>query len=155
MISRTISTLGESVNVSRMSTANRVFNPLVLFLYRVSGGRIAGRMGKAPIVLLTTKGAKSDKQRTNPVLYMVDGENLVTVASAGGAERNPSWFVNLMHDPKAVVVIKRETRTVSARKASPEKRKRLWPLLTAAYSSYAEYQNKTKREIPVVILSPS
>jgi deazaflavin-dependent oxidoreductase (nitroreductase family) len=112
-------------------------------------------MGQAPIMLLTTKGSKSGKERTNPVLYMVDGANLVTVASAGGAERNPSWFVNLMHDPKAAVVIKRETRTVNARKASPEERKRLWPLLTAMFPRYADYAKKTKREIPVVILAPA
>jgi deazaflavin-dependent oxidoreductase (nitroreductase family) len=137
-----------------MSAANRMSNPLVSFLYRASGGRIAGRMGKAPIMLLTTKGSKSGKQRTNPVLYMVDGENLVTVASAGGAEKNPSWFVNLMHNPEATVAIKKETKRVLARKASPEERQRLWPLLTAMFPNYGNYANKTKREIPVVILAP-
>src|SRR5579872_2764505 len=108
-----------------MSTAGRAFNPLVLFLYRISGGKIAGRMGNAPIMILTSKGSKSGKQRTNPVLYMVDGENLVTVASAGGAEKNPSWFRNLMRNPEASVTIKREKRMVRGRKASAEERERL------------------------------
>jgi F420H(2)-dependent quinone reductase len=136
-----------------LSAAVRIFNPVVMFLYRVSGGRIAGRMGKAPIMLLTTRGSKSGKSRTNPVLYLIDGEDLVTVASAGGAERNPSWYVNLMHNPDAVVVIKRETKRVRGRKASPEERSRLWPLVTAMFPNYAEYAKKTKREIPVVILA--
>jgi F420H(2)-dependent quinone reductase len=126
-----------------------------MFLYRTSGGRIANRMGKAPIMLLTTTGFKSGTKRTNPVLYVVDGKDLATVASAGGAERNPAWFVNLMHDPEAIVTIKREKRKVRARKASPEERKRLWALLTAVYPTYDSYAKKTKREIPVVILSPA
>ncbi len=137
-----------------MSAAGRIFNPIVLFLYRISGGRIAGRMGKAPIMILTTKGSRSGKNRTNPVLYLADGENLVTVASAGGAERNPSWFSNLMHNPDASVRIKRETRMVRAGKASPEERARLWPLLTSMFPRYADYAKKTSREIPVVILAP-
>jgi deazaflavin-dependent oxidoreductase (nitroreductase family) len=126
-----------------------------MFLYRASGGRVAARMQKAPIMLLTTTGSKSGKPRTNPVLFIVDGGDLVTVASAGGAEKNPSWFVNLMHTPEAAVTIKRETRKVRARKASPEERARLWPRLAAAYTTYDDYAKKTKREIPVVILSPA
>ena len=114
-----------------------------------------GRMGKAPIMLLTTTGFRSGKQRTNPVLYLVDGENLVTVASAGGAAKNPSWFVNLTHNPDAVVKIKSETRKVLARRASPEERSRLWPSLTEMFPGYANYAKKTKREIPVVILARS
>jgi deazaflavin-dependent oxidoreductase (nitroreductase family) len=138
-----------------MSSANRTLNPLVSFLYRISGGRVPGRMGNAPIMLLTTTGFKSGKQRTNPVLYMINGKDLVTVASAGGADRNPSWFVNLMRNPEAVVTIKRKMRKVRARKASPEERDRLWPLLTEMFPGYAGYAKKTKREIPVVLLTPS
>jgi len=111
-------------------------------------------LGDAPIMLLTTTGFKSGKQRTNPVLYMVDGENLVTVASAGGANKNPSWFVNLMHNPEAVVTIKRQKRKVRARNASPEERGRLWPLATDMFHGYEDYSKKTKRVIPVVILMP-
>jgi len=138
-----------------LSTANRTLNPLVSFLYRISGGRVPARLGKAPIMLLTTTGSKSGKRRTNPALFIVDGADLATVASAGGAAKNPSWFVNLMHNPEATVTIKRETRKVRGRKASAEERKRLWPLLTAVFSNYEEYAKKTKREIPVVILSPA
>ena len=137
-----------------MSASTRVFNPLVMFLYRISGGRIAGRMGKAPIMILTTKGSRSGKLRSSPVLYMVDGEDVVTVASAGGAEKNPSWFMNLMRDPDASVTIKRETRRVRARRASAKERERLWPLLTSMFPRYAIYAQNTKREIPIVILAP-
>ena len=73
-------------------------------------------------MILTTKGSTSGKKRTNPVLYLVDGENLIIVASAGGAEKNPSWYTNLMHNPEASVTIKRAMRTVHARKASPQER---------------------------------
>ena len=138
-----------------LSAASRFFNSIVLFLYRISGGRIAGRMGKAPIMIITSKGSRSGKQRKNPVLYLADGENLVTVASAGGAEKNPSWYTNLMNNPEASVAIKRATRTVHARKASPQERERLWPLLTSMFPGYADYAKKTKREIPVVILAPA
>ncbi len=137
----------------KLSTANRTLNPLVSFLYRISGGRVPARLGKAPIMLLTTTGSKSGKRRTNPVLYMVDGVNLVTVASAGGADKNPSWFVNLMHNPEAVVTIKREKRKVRARRATPDERIQLWPLLTTMFQGYDDYSKKTKREIPVVILA--
>jgi F420H(2)-dependent quinone reductase len=138
-----------------MVKAVRIMNSVVMFLYRASGGRVAARMQKAPIMLLTTTGSKSGKPRTNPVLFIVDGADLATVASAGGAEKNPSWFVNLMHTPEATVKIKRETRKVRARKASPDERARLWPRLAAAYTTYNDYAKKTKREIPVVILSPA
>lgn len=138
-----------------MVKAVNLMNSVVMFLYRASGGRLANRMQKAPILLLTTTGAKSGKERTNPVLYVVDGPNLATVASAGGSPNNPSWFANLMHHPDAVVTIGKEERKVRARKASPEERARLWPMLTAVYSGYEDYQRKTVRRIPVVILEPS
>jgi len=138
-----------------MVKAVRIMNSVVMFLYRASGGSVAARMQKAPIMLLTTTGSKSGKPRTNPVLFIVDGADLATVASAGGAEKNPSWFVNLMRTPEATVKIKRETRKVRARKASPDERARLWPRLAAAYMTYNDYAKKTKREIPVVILSPA
>ncbi|MDG6925133.1 MAG: nitroreductase family deazaflavin-dependent oxidoreductase [Nitrososphaerota archaeon] len=138
-----------------MVKAVQLMNGMVMLLYRASGGRVANHMQKAPIMLLTTIGSKSGKERTNPVLYVTDGEDLVTVASAGGAPKNPQWFVNLMHRPEAVVTIGKEKRKVSGRVASPEERSRLWPRLTAVYSAYDEYAKKTKREIPVVILTPA
>jgi deazaflavin-dependent oxidoreductase (nitroreductase family) len=138
-----------------MSAANGALNPLVSFVYRITGGRVPSRMGTLPVMLLTTTGFKSGRQRTNPVLYLVDGENLVTAASAGGSDKNPAWLANLMHNPLAVVTIKRERRVVLARKATPEERNRLWPLLTERFHGYENYSKKTKRLIPVVIFSPA
>lgn len=130
-------------------------NAVVMAFYRASGGRIANRMQKAPIMLLTTIGSKTGKPRTNPVLYITDGPNLVTVASAGGAPKDPTWFVNLMHHPEAVLTIKREKRKVRGRKATPEERARLWPKMTEVYSTYDNYQAKTRRQIPVVVFEPA
>jgi deazaflavin-dependent oxidoreductase (nitroreductase family) len=138
-----------------LSLGTRIMNPLVIFLYRLTGGRVAGHFGKAPIMLLTTTGIRTGKQRTNPVLYVLDGDNLVTVASAGGADKNPGWFKNLMHDPEAVVQVRREKIRVRADKASTEERRRLWPLLTRAYPTYDDYVRRTNREIPVVVLRPA
>jgi deazaflavin-dependent oxidoreductase (nitroreductase family) len=129
-------------------------NAVVMFLYRASGGRVANRMQKAPIMLLTTVGSKSGRERTNPVLYIMDGENTVTVASAGGAPKNPSWFTNLMRHPEAVLTVGREKRRVRGRVASPEEKARLWPRLTSVYSTYDDYTKRTTRQIPVVILEP-
>jgi F420H(2)-dependent quinone reductase len=137
-----------------MVKAVRLMNSVVMSLYRLSGGRVANRMQKAPILLLTTTGAKSGKKRTNPVLFIVDGPNYVTVASAGGSPRNPSWFANLMKHPEATIRIKNESRRIRARKANPTERERLWPMLTSVYSGYSDYSKKTTREIPVVIMEP-
>lgn len=112
-------------------------------------------MGKAPILLLTTTGRKSGMQRTNPVLYLNDGDNLVVVASAGGRDKDPYWWMNLEHNPDALVQIRRERRRVRAERASEEEKSRLWPLLTEMYPRFKDYQRGTERKIPVVILRPA
>lgn len=144
----------ERDNKTKMSNPIKYVNPFVMLLYRASGGRIANHMQKAPILLLTTRGSKTGKERTNPVLYIRDGDDLVTVASNGGLPKDPSWFVNLTHNPDALVTIRREKIKVRGRKATPEERARLWPKMTAVYSNYGDYAKKTDRQIPVVILSP-
>jgi len=138
-----------------MLSANGALNPLVSFVYRITGGRVPSRMGALPVMLLTTTGFKSGRQRTNPVLYFIDGANLVTAASAGGSDKNPVWLTNLVHNPVAVLTIRRERRVVLAREATPEERDRLWPLLTERFRGYENYSKKTKRLIPVVIFSPA
>jgi len=134
--------------VMRMITATHEF------WYRMTGGFIGGRFGKAPILLLTTTGAKTGKRRTMPLLYYPDGENLVIIASFGGSDNHPGWYVNLRKNPKADVQIGRETKAVVAETAGAEEKARLWPLVVNMYSQYAEYQTRTKREIPVVVLRP-
>ncbi len=124
-------------------------------VYRASSGRIGGRIaGGAPVLLLTTTGRKSGKQRTTPLLYLEDAGRFVVIASVGGAPKHPAWYLNLRDDPSATIAVGRRKLAVSASTASPEERARLWPLAVAIYAGYDEYQAKTDREIPVVTLEP-
>ena len=106
-------------------------------------------------VRLTTYGRKSGKPRTTPLTFFRDGNDLVVIASNGGSDRPPGWWLNLQHNPRAVVGIDGEELNVTARAAPPEQRERLWVEITATYSGYAKYQQKTARQIPVVLLTPA
>jgi F420H(2)-dependent quinone reductase len=123
-------------------------------LYRASGGRIGSRMVGMPVLLLTTTGRRSGKSRTTPLLYVREGDAIVVVASNGGSDYVPAWWLNLLSDPHAEVEIGRARTCVTARKASPEEHPRLWREFTSAFSGYAKYATKTAREIPVVLLEP-
>ena len=138
----------------KTSTAQRFFTGINTFVYRISGGKIGGRLGKSLFLLLTTTGRKTGQQRTIPLFYLKDGDTLILVASNGGASTHPVWWLNLQANPKAIVEIGKKKLSVRGRQADAEERKRLWPLLIAMYADYAEYQKKTTREIPVVILHP-
>jgi F420H(2)-dependent quinone reductase len=124
------------------------------FIYRASGGLIGHRVpGAPPTLLLTHVGAKSGQTRISPLTYTKgDGDDLVLVASKGGYPKNPAWFHNLKANPDTVVQVGREHRPVHARVATPEERSRLWPRVVDNYSGYADYQKRTEREIPLVIL---
>ena len=139
-------------NVAR--AAQRLFTGIHIILYRLSGGSIGGRFGKSPVLLLITVGRKTGKERTTPLLYLKDGEELVLVASYGGSPTHPIWWLNLQAHPQAEVEMGRQRVRVVARQATTEERDRLWPLLVAMYADYAAYQKKTRREIPVVLLHP-
>ena len=122
-------------------------------IFRLSKGRIGGRVYGAPILLLHHKGAKSGKERISPLLYLPDGQRMVVVASKGGYTKHPGWFHNLMANPDTAVELPREGKVaVHARKASPEERDELWPRVVGLYEGYANYQQSTDREIPVVVL---
>jgi deazaflavin-dependent oxidoreductase (nitroreductase family) len=123
-----------------------------VFLYRRSGGAIGGHAFKSPVLLLTTKGRKSGKLRTVPLLYLKDGNDAVLVASNGGAAKHPLWWLNLQAEPKAEIQIGRASHRVHAEQASQADKLRLWPLLTAMYPPYQRYQDITDRDIPVVVL---
>ena len=133
----------------------RAMSALNTWLYRLSGGKIAGSMKGAPILLLTTTGRKTGKTRVTPLLYLRDGENLVVVASKGGAPKHPVWFLNLEANPDVEAEVGRTRARRRARRATPEERERLWPKVVEMYGSYADYQTKTAREIPLVILEPA
>jgi F420H(2)-dependent quinone reductase len=123
-------------------------------IYRASGGLIGHKMpGAPPTLLLTHVGAKSGQKRISPLTYTKgDGDDLVIVASKGGYPKNPAWFHNLKANPDTVVQVGREHRPVHARVATPEERERLWPRVVENYSGYAEYQERTERQIPLVVL---
>jgi F420H(2)-dependent quinone reductase len=123
------------------------------WVYRLSGGRIAGSMDRAPVLLLHHVGRKSGEERVAPLLYLPDGEDMVVVASYGGAPKNPAWFHNLKAAPETTVEIGRERRPVIAHVATPEERSRLWPTLVGLYPAFDDYQARTGgREIPLVVL---
>jgi F420H(2)-dependent quinone reductase len=126
------------------------------FIYRASGGLIGHRVpGAPPTLLLEHVGAKSGQKRISPLTYTLgDGDDLVLVASKGGYPKNPAWFHNLKANPDTVVQVGREKRSVHARVATSEEREKLWPRVVENYSGYADYQKRTDREIPLVILEP-
>jgi F420H(2)-dependent quinone reductase len=121
-------------------------------LYRKTEGRFGGQMFGAPVLLLNTVGRKSGKPRTTPLLYLADGDDYAIVASNGGAPKHPAWWLNLRERPEATVEVGGRKARVRAEEAGPEEKARLWPKLVEMYPSYADYQKKTKREIPVVVL---
>jgi F420H(2)-dependent quinone reductase len=125
-------------------------------VYRASGGLVGHRFGGLipPTLLLEHVGAKSGKKRISPLTYTNgDGDDLILVASKGGYPKNPAWFHNLKANPDTVVQVAREKRPVRARVATPEERERLWPRVVQTYGGYAQYQKRTERQIPLVILS--
>ena len=124
-------------------------------IYRLSGGRLGNNVKGAPVLLLDHVGRKSGKRRTAPLLHLIDGDNVVIVASRGGSDAMPGWFFNLQANPATTIQIGKQRRQVTARQASREEKEALWPRLVEMYPEYAVYQTRTAREIPVVILSPT
>jgi F420H(2)-dependent quinone reductase len=124
-------------------------------VYRGTHGLVGHRiLGGPSMLLLDHVGAKSAVKRTSPLVYFEDGPNLVIVASKGGHPRHPGWFHNLRASPETMVQVGSERRPVRARVATPEERRRLWPRAVKTYGGYADYQRRTGREIPLVILEP-
>jgi F420H(2)-dependent quinone reductase len=122
------------------------------FWYRMTGGLVGGSLGRLPVLLLTTTGRKSGKKRTTPLVYLADGENMVIIASNGGSDQHPEWWLNLRANPNAEVQVGPDVKSVVAEKAEGAERERLWRAVNELYHGYDEYQRSTKREIPVVVL---
>jgi deazaflavin-dependent oxidoreductase (nitroreductase family) len=123
-------------------------------LYRWTGGRIGGRFGRMPMLLLTSEGRKSGMPRTTPLTYLPDGDDYVLIASNGGQDWSPAWVGNLQAHPATTVQIGPRTLPVIAALATAEQRARLWPIVVERYPNYLNYARKTNREIPLVILHP-
>ena len=142
------------ISMSLGATGLRWVGKLNKPLYRLSGGRLGGKVGKAPVLLLTTTGRKSGQQRTAPVVYLQDGENMVVINTNAGNERTPAWSLNLKADPNAEVEVGRKRLSVRARIAEGEERAGLWDKHMAQYSGWEDYKAKLSREISVIVLEP-
>jgi deazaflavin-dependent oxidoreductase (nitroreductase family) len=128
------------------------FNRNLIAEYRANGGKVTGMFAGAPLLLLTTTGAKSGTPRVAPLAYTTDNGRLVVIASKGGAPTNPDWFHNVRANPEVTVEL--GTETFPARASIPEgaERDRLFDQMAAQMPGFAEYQRNTTRRIPVVIL---
>jgi len=145
---------------SRMSqmigaTGLRWMGKLNVPLYRLSGGRLLGKVNKAPVLLLTTTGRKSGQKRTAPVVYLADGDAYVVIGSNAGHSRTPAWALNLKAKPEAEVEVGRKRIPVRARVAEGEERADLWRRHNEQYSGFDEYEARTDRDIALFVLEPA
>jgi deazaflavin-dependent oxidoreductase (nitroreductase family) len=123
-------------------------------VYRLTRGRVFGRLGGQPVLLLETRGRRSRRSRTTPVQYMPEGESVVVVASNAGASRPPAWLLNLRAHPHARVQLGRKTHEVTASEASGERYSALWARLTAGNRQLEKAAHKAGRRLPILVLSP-
>jgi deazaflavin-dependent oxidoreductase (nitroreductase family) len=121
-------------------------------LYRLTRGRVGGRIGRAPVLLLTTTGRRSGQLRTAPVLYLRDGERLIVIGSNAGNERSPAWALNLKANPDAEVEMGAKRRNVRARIADGEERAELWRRMNEQYGGFEEYRSQTARDMLLFVL---
>lgn len=130
-------------------------------VYRLSGGRVGRtwRVGSAlrrpaPVCLVTTTGRRSGQPRTVPLIYFREGDAVVLVASQGGRPEHPMWYLNLQTHPEVEIEVGREKRAYRARTAEGDERARLWQRAVDVYADYGDYQQRTQRQIPVVVCEP-
>ena len=135
-----------------MSTAD--FNAQVISEFRENGGQVGGMFGAMPLLLLHHVGAKSGTNRVSPVAYLEDGGRYAVFASKGGAPEHPAWYHNLMAHPETTIELGGETIEVVAEEAQGEERDRIYTEQSARLPQFGEYQEKTARRIPVVLLTP-
>lgn len=131
------------------------WNRKIIEEFRANAGKVGGPFEGVPILLLHHRGAKSGTERINPLAYRRDGDDLVIFASKAGAPTNPDWFHNLVANPEASVEVGTDTVSVKAHVATGEERERLWSVQKQEYPGFADYEAKTDREIPVIVLQPT
>ncbi len=136
-----------------MNPLMKLFLSANVGLFRVTGGKIGSSMFGGKVLLLTTKGRKTGRVRTVPVMYFEDGSDKVVIASAGGSPIHPAWYNNLATDPNVTVEIKGKTYKARAEVAKGADRERIWQRVVTEQPRFDEYSKKTKgREIPIVVL---
>jgi deazaflavin-dependent oxidoreductase (nitroreductase family) len=128
------------------------YNQKIIEEFRANGGKLGGGFEGAPMLLLHHKGAKSGIERVNPVMYRPVGDSIAVFASKGGAPRNPDWYYNLRAHPETTVEVGTETIPVVARVPGDAERATIWEAHKRAYPAFADYEKKTTRQIPVIIL---
>jgi len=129
------------------------FNEQIIKEFRANEGKVGGHFADMELLLLHTTGAKSGKPRLNPTAFIRDGERLVIAASKGGADTHPDWYYNLLANPEVNLEVGKESFSARAKSASEPGRSELYAKLASKYPGFAEYQGKTKRVIPVVMLT--
>lgn len=152
MPSKTFTVLSKLLSRQSMRPVTRFFTKAHVFLYKLTGGK--AQIPGYPTMLLTVKGRKTGKLRTIPLIYIKDADRFVIAAAYAGSEHNPTWWLNLQSSGEGLVQVMRDTVRVSAQVAPPEARADLWQRLSAMYPYFTDYQTRTSREIPIVILSP-
>lgn len=129
------------------------WNRKVIDEFRANEGKVGGPFAGAPMILVHHFGAKSGVERVSPMVYFPDGERLLIVASAAGSPKNPDWYHNLKANPEVPVEVGRDTFPVVVEELASAERAEKWAAITAAMPGFAEYQEKTSRQIPVLALS--
>src|SRR4051794_16519023 len=141
-----------------MSTMDRAamndFNANIITEFRANGGKVTGPFAGAPLMLLTTTGAKSGNRRTIPIVYTRDGDRYIIIASKGGAPTNPDWYHNLVAHPEATIEVGTDRFEADATIPAGDERERLFRAQAALMPNFAEYEQMTTRVIPVVALTP-
>lgn len=130
------------------------WNTKIIEEFRANQGKVGGMFKGTPLLLLHHTGAKTGTVRVNPLAYRAEGSHLIVFASKGGAPTNPDWYHNLLANPRATVEVGTEVRDVRARVAQGEERERLWNEQVQRAPAFGQYQQRTKRTIPVIILEP-
>ncbi|HEY4388843.1 MAG TPA: nitroreductase family deazaflavin-dependent oxidoreductase [Ktedonobacteraceae bacterium] len=137
----------EIVNCCQWSASRETFEE-----FRANGGKVGEPFEGGLLLLLTTTGARSGQPHTIPLVYLPDGDRLIILASAAGVPRHPAWYHNLVAHPKATVEVGTETFEVTATITTGEEREQLWAKTIKQYPGFADYQTKTTRQLPVILL---
>lgn len=131
------------------------WNTAIIDEFRANDGKVGGGFEGSPLLLLHTTGAKTGQERVNPMMYRRVGDNLAVFASKAGAPTNPDWYHNLVANPSVTAEVGTQTLPFTARVAAPDEREQIWTAQKADYPGFADYETKTTRQIPVVILEPA
>jgi deazaflavin-dependent oxidoreductase (nitroreductase family) len=130
------------------------YSRLNVLVYKLTGGRLMGKLAGRPVMLVTMKGARSGKSRTIPLMYVPYKDGVVLVASQGGAPKSPVWYNNVVTNPDIVVQYRGQKMNLRARQVDDAEKAKVWPICVEYYHEYDDYQKRTDRNIPVFVCEP-